>query len=72
MTTSPRDSATPCRDITDADDPNLTRYLIQEEGKLLIYHGWADTIIPAEPIVDYYNEGSAPPTTATERLRMTL
>ena len=22
----------------------------------MIYHGWADTIIPAEPIVDYYNE----------------
>ena len=44
------------RAITDADDPNLTRYLVQEGGKLLIYHGWADTIIPAEPIVDYYDE----------------
>ena len=44
------------RDITDADDPNLTHYLIQEGGKVLIYHGWADMIIPAEPIVDYYSE----------------
>lgn len=44
------------RDITDADDPDLTRFLRQKQGKLLIYHGWADTVIPAEPIVDYYNE----------------
>ena len=44
------------RDITDADDPNLTRYLKQEGGKLMIWHGWADTVIPAEPIVDYYGE----------------
>ena len=44
------------RDITDADDPDLTRYLVQQQGKLLIYHGWADAVIPAEPIVDYYNE----------------
>ena len=44
------------RAITDADDPKLTRYLVQEGGKLLIYHGWADTVIPAEPIVDYYSE----------------
>ena len=29
-TTSPPDSATTMRAITDADDPNLTRYLVQE------------------------------------------
>ena len=44
------------RDITDADDPNLTRFLVQQGGKLLIYHGWADAVIQAEPMVDYYNE----------------
>jgi len=44
------------RDITDADDPDLARFLIQRGGKLLIYHGWADTVIPPEPIIDYYGE----------------
>ena len=44
------------RAITDADDPDLSRYLKQEGGKLLIWHGWADTVIPAEPMVDYYDE----------------
>ncbi len=44
------------RAITDADDPDLTRYLKHEGGKLLIWHGWADAVIPAEPMVDYYNE----------------
>ncbi len=44
------------RDITDADDPDLTRYLVQQGGKLIIYMGWADPIIPAEPALDYYND----------------
>jgi len=44
------------RDITDADDPNLTRYLVQREGKLLLYFGWADAIIPPEPAIDYYHD----------------
>ena len=44
------------RDITDADDPDLNRYLIGRQGKLLMYFGWADTVIPAEPVVDYYQD----------------
>ena len=44
------------RAITDADDPNMTRYLKQEGGKLLIWHGWADTVIPGQPMVDFYGE----------------
>ncbi len=44
------------RAITDADDPNMSRYLKQEGGKLLIWHGWADTVIPAQPMVDFYGE----------------
>lgn len=44
------------RDITDADDPDLRRYLVDRAGKLVLYFGWADTVIPTEPIIDYYNE----------------
>jgi feruloyl esterase len=42
------------KSITDATDPNLSRFLIREEGKLLLYHGWADPERPARPVVDYY------------------
>ena len=28
--------------ITDATDPNLTRFLIDNNGKLILYHGWGD------------------------------
>jgi feruloyl esterase len=40
--------------ITDAKDPNLTRFLARENGKLLLYHGWADPEGQAEPTQDYY------------------
>ena len=41
--------------ITDATDPDLTRFLIKNEGKLILYHGWADTATHPEPTLDYYN-----------------
>ncbi len=41
--------------IIDATDPDLTRFLIQNEGKIILYHGWADFSPPPEPSVDYYN-----------------
>lgn len=44
------------KSITDATDPDLGRYLIDAEGKLLIYHGLVDTLIIAEDTVDYYND----------------
>ena len=28
--------------ITDATDPDLSRFLKQRRGKLIVYHGWAD------------------------------
>jgi hypothetical protein len=37
----------------DATDPDLTRFLKRENGRLLLYQGWADDV-PAEPLVDYY------------------
>ncbi|MBI2821085.1 MAG: tannase/feruloyl esterase family alpha/beta hydrolase [Acidobacteria bacterium] len=40
--------------ITDATDPDLSRYLKNKKGKLLIWDGWGDS----EPmiLVDYYKE----------------
>lgn len=42
------------KSITDATDPDLTRFLNKKKGKLLIYNGWGDS----EPklIVDYYDK----------------
>ncbi len=40
--------------ITDATNPDLTRFLDREGGKLLLYHGWADPDRQAMPTVDYY------------------
>ena len=44
------------KSITDATDPDLTRFLIQNEGKLIMYHGWGDVGVPPEPTLDYYRE----------------
>lgn len=42
--------------ITDAEDPNLSRFLKDRDGKLIIYHGWSDTLIVAEDTLDYFND----------------
>ncbi len=42
--------------IIDAANPDLTRFVANADRKLLIYHGWSDTGIPAEPTLDYYRE----------------
>ena len=39
--------------VLDATDPDLTRFLRRENGKLFLYQGWADDV-PVEPLVDYY------------------
>ena len=44
------------RKLMDSDDPDMRRYLVERGGKLLITFGWADTVIPPEPMVDYYRE----------------
>ena len=43
------------RAITDATDPDLSRFLLRENGKLLLYHGWADAERMAQPVIDYYD-----------------
>ena len=40
--------------ITDATNADLSRFLVREKGKLLMFHGWADPEGQAEPTVDYY------------------
>jgi feruloyl esterase len=42
--------------ITNADDPNLSRFLVDRGAKLILWHGWADGGAPPEPTLDYYTD----------------
>jgi hypothetical protein len=42
------------KSITDANDPNLTRFLEVNGGKLILYHGWSDALIVPTGTVEYY------------------
>ena len=42
--------------IFDAIDPDLTRFLVQNHGKLILYHGWSDFSPAPEPTLDYYQD----------------
>lgn len=42
------------RSITNATDPDLARFLFDNGGKLILWHGWADAGAPPEPTLDYY------------------
>jgi feruloyl esterase len=42
--------------IIDAKDPNLTPFLANNGGKLIVYHGWGDALVPPEPTIDYYKD----------------
>ncbi|HSH75099.1 MAG TPA: tannase/feruloyl esterase family alpha/beta hydrolase, partial [Longimicrobiales bacterium] len=42
--------------ITDASDPDLTRFLDSNGGKLILYHGWSDALITPVGTVEYYEE----------------
>lgn len=44
------------RRITNATDPNMDRFLNKRDGKLLLYHGWADGNLTPEPLIDYYQD----------------
>jgi len=44
------------KSLTDANDPNLTAFLVNNEGKMIMYHGLIDTLIVAEDTINYYNE----------------
>ena len=40
--------------ITDATDPELGRFLLGNDGKLILYHGWSDGLIVPGPTIGYY------------------
>ena len=42
--------------ITDATDPDLSRFLKQRRGKLIVYHGWADALGVPQPTLQYYRD----------------
>ncbi len=44
------------KSITDANDPDLNPFLLDEDGKMIIYHGLTDTLIVASDTIDYYND----------------
>ena len=44
------------KEITDAVDPDLTRFLHEQDGKLIVYHGWADALVVPQPTVQYYRD----------------
>ncbi len=49
-----RGRADTMRHITNATDPDLRRFLLDNGAKLMLWHGWADAGVPPEPTLDYY------------------
>jgi feruloyl esterase len=50
----------------DSTDPNLSAF-VARRGKLLLWHGWTDGLIPAQNTIDYYEKVTA--TIGAERAR---
>lgn len=44
------------KNITNATETDMSRFLLENDGKLLLYHGWGDADSHPEPTLDYYNE----------------
>jgi feruloyl esterase len=44
------------KSLLDATDPDLTRFLVGHNGKLVLWHGWADVGVPPEATFDYYGQ----------------
>ena len=44
------------RSITDATDLDLSRFLVENDGKLVLYHGWADALVVPQPTLTYYDD----------------
>jgi len=43
-------------EIVRGTNANLDRFLLRQGGKLLLYHGWADAVIPPEPTLEYHTD----------------
>ena len=50
----PNDGGGYMRELLNASDTDLTPFLVDNDSKYLLYHGWADPLIGAEPTVDYF------------------
>ena len=50
----------------DSTDPNLSAF-VARRGKLLLWHGWTDGLIPAQNTIDYYEKVLA--TMGAERVK---
>ena len=44
------------KSITDANDPDLSRMLLDRGAKLILFHGWSDGLIVPGGTVDYYEQ----------------
>lgn len=42
--------------IMDATDPDMSRFLKDHDGKLLLYHGWSDSLSSAKATVQFFEE----------------
>lgn len=49
----------PTFDLMQGDDADLSAFLQRRGGRLLMFHGWADAVIPPEPTIDYFNAVTA-------------
>jgi len=43
------------QELMDATDPDLRRFLEDEGGKLMLYHGWSDSLSSARATVQYFD-----------------
>lgn len=51
---NPNDGGGFMRELLNASDTDLSPFLVQNDSKYLLYHGWADPLIGAEPTVNYF------------------
>lgn len=53
---SPTDGGGFMRKILNGSQTDLTDFLVDNQGKYILYHGWGDPLIPAEGTVRYYEQ----------------
>ncbi len=46
--------------ITDAVDPDRSRFLLERDGKLIVHHGWTDALVVPQPTVAHYRDVQQP------------